>query len=73
MASYKVMFRIRDPITKIKMSALISGMAGVMLASYGNAILGGMPTALLFYASMAIMSTPETFEEEIIENKLITA
>lgn len=71
-ASYKVMFRIRDPITKIKMSALISGMAGVMLASYGNAILGGMPTALLFYASMAIMSTPETFEEEITENKLIT-
>jgi len=61
-ASYKVMFVIRDPITKLKMSSLISGMAGVMLASYGNAILGGMPTALLFYASMAIISNPEIFE-----------
>lgn len=73
MASYKVMFKIRDPITKIKMSALISGMAGVMLASYGNAILGGMPTALLFYASMAIMSTPETFEKEFTEKKISIA
>jgi cell division protein FtsW (lipid II flippase) len=66
-ASYKVMFKIRDPITKLKMSALISGMAGVMLASYGNAILGGMPTALLIYASMAIMSNPEVFDNESIE------
>jgi hypothetical protein len=74
-ASYKVMFKIRDPITKFKISALISGMAGVMVASYGNALLGGMPTALLFYASMAIMSNPEIFEEPIIEKEsaLITS
>ncbi|MBG7612089.1 O-antigen ligase family protein [Polaribacter sp. BAL334] len=72
-ASYKVMFKIRDPITKIKMSALIAGMAGIMLASYGNAILGGMPTALLIYASMAIMSNPEIFEQnpKELETKLI--
>lgn len=67
MASLKVMFRIRDPITKLKMSALISGMAGVMVASYGNALFGGMPTALLIYASMAIMSNPEIFETPIKE------
>ena len=68
-ASYKVMFRIRDPITKLKISALISGMAGVMLASYGNAIFGGMPTSLLMYASMAIMSNPEIFESSIKEKE----
>ena len=68
-ASYKVMFRIRDPITKLKISALISGMAGVMLASYGNAIFGGMPTSLLMYASMAIMSNPEIFENSIKEKE----
>lgn len=61
-SSYKVMFVIRDPITRIKMGALISGMAGVMAASYGNAIFGGMPTSLLIYASMAIISNPEIFE-----------
>lgn len=64
-ATYKVMFKIRDPITKLKIGALISGMAGVMVASYGNAVFGGMPTALLIYASMAIMSNPETFETNI--------
>ncbi|MDN3642967.1 O-antigen ligase family protein [Lutimonas halocynthiae] len=66
-AAYKVMFKIRDPITKLKIGALISGMAGVMVASYGNAVFGGMPTALLMYASMAIMSNPETFETNIEE------
>jgi hypothetical protein len=73
--SYKVMFVIRDPITKLKMSALISGIVGVMLASYGNAIFGGMPTALLMYASMAIISNPEIFEQTIEdkEPELISA
>lgn len=69
-ASYKVMFKIRDPITKLKMSALISGMAGIMLASYGNAVFGGMPTALLIYASIAIMSNPETFDTPVEETEL---
>ena len=75
MASFKVMFRIRDPITKLKMTALICGMAGVMLASYGNAVLGQMPTSLLIYASMALMSNPGIFERapeeylsELVEN-----
>jgi hypothetical protein len=69
MGSFKVMFRIRDPITKLKMSALISGMAGVMLASYGNEVLGQMPTSLLIYASMAIMSNQEIFEEPSVEKE----
>jgi O-Antigen ligase len=72
-AAYRVMFTIRDPITKLKIGALISGMAGVMVASYGNAILGGMPSSLLIYASMAIMSNPKIFERssEEIHSELI--
>jgi hypothetical protein len=64
-ASFQVMFRIRDPILKYKISALIAGMAGIMLASYGNAVLGQMPTALLIYASMAIILNTDVFEKEI--------
>jgi hypothetical protein len=41
-----------------------------MLASYGNAVLGGMPTALLIYASIAIMSNPETFDTPVEEAEL---
>lgn len=62
-ASFTVMFRIRDPILKYKLSALIAGMAGIMIASYGNAILGQMPTALLIYATMAIILNSKAFED----------
>ncbi len=60
--AYKVMFRIRSPELKLKIAALISGMMGIMVASYGNAVLGTMPTALLFYTSMAIISVSERFD-----------
>lgn len=64
---YKIMFRIRDPQLQLLMSALASGMFGVMIASYGNAVLGQMPTNILIYISMAVLLntdkldiTPET-------------
>ena len=56
------MFKIRDPLLRLKISALISGMAGVMVASYGNAVLGGMPTGMLIYVSMAIMLNCEILD-----------
>lgn len=68
-ASFEVMFRIRDPIVKLKMSALISGMAGVMVASYGNAVLGTMPTALIFYSSMALISSSKVFIDDNEKNE----
>jgi hypothetical protein len=61
-ASYKVMFKIRDPLLKLKIAALISGMVGVMVASYGNAVLGGMPTGILIYISMAVMLNSEMLD-----------
>jgi hypothetical protein len=63
-ASLIVMFKIKDPILKYKISALIAGMAGIMVASYGNAVLGQMPTALLIYATMAIILNTDVFEKE---------
>jgi hypothetical protein len=62
-ASYHIMFRIRDPILKMKLSALVAGMFGVMVASYGNAVLGGMPTGMLIYTSMAIMLNSEILDQ----------
>jgi hypothetical protein len=61
-SSYRIMFRIRDPILKLKMAALASGMFGVMVASYGNAVLGTMPTSLLIYTSMALMLNTEIMD-----------
>jgi hypothetical protein len=61
-ASFMIVFRIRDPELKLKMSALTAGMFGVMVASYGNAVLGQMPTSMLIYTSMALMLNSEQFD-----------
>ncbi|WP_147676375.1 O-antigen ligase family protein [Algibacter pacificus] len=70
-ASLIVMFKIKDPILKYKISALIAGMAGIMVASYGNAVLGQMPTALLIYATMALVLNTEVFEKDNEINKKV--
>lgn len=62
-SSYKIMFRIRDPILKLKMSAMVAGMFGIMVANYGNAVLYQMPTSILFYTSMALLMKMDSFDK----------
>ncbi|NVO19547.1 MAG: O-antigen ligase family protein [Bacteroidetes bacterium] len=57
-ASYYIMVKIRDPILKIKMTALVCGMMGIMVAAYGNAVLGAFPTGMMIYISMAWLTNP---------------
>jgi hypothetical protein len=71
-SSFSIMFRIRDPVLKMKMAALTSGMAGIMVASYGNAVLGTMPTGMLIYASMALMLNSEKLDTPKQESATIT-
>jgi hypothetical protein len=59
------MYRIRDPIVKLNMTALAAGMIGIMVASYGNAVLGQVPTSIMIYVSMALLLTPERFDNEM--------
>lgn len=68
-SSYLIMFKIRDPIVKTTMSALTAGMFGVMVASYGNAVLGSLPTGVLIYISMALMLNAEVFDKEAVSEK----
>ena len=70
--SFQIMFRIRDPVLRLKMSALAAGMIGVMVASYGNAVLGTMPTSLLIYTSMALLMNSKIFETEAASNERAT-
>lgn len=65
-ASFNIMFRIRDPIVKMKMAALVSGMFGIMVASYGNMVLGQMPTSVLIYMSMAIVLNSEVYDADAV-------
>ena len=68
-SSYNVMFRIRDPMLKMKMAGLTAGMVGIMVASYGNAVLGSMPTALCIYISMALMLDTEKFDTPLAQEE----
>jgi hypothetical protein len=43
--------------------SLASGMFGIMVASYGNAVLGSMPTSMLIYTSMALMMNSEALDK----------
>ncbi len=80
-SSYRIMNRIRDPILKVRMSALLAGMVGVMVASYGNAVLGTVPTAVTIYISMALLLNTkklDTQEEDkdlkiLNEQKMLSA
>jgi hypothetical protein len=37
-----------------------------MVASYGNAVLGTMPTAMLIYTSMALMLSSKSLDTEAL-------
>jgi O-antigen ligase len=66
---YLIWFRIRDPIIQNTIMALTAGLSGVMVASYGNAVLGSMPTAMVAYTSMAIMLNALSFDKQTDANQ----
>jgi hypothetical protein len=64
--TFLVWFHLRDPVLKIKIAALTAGMFGVMVASYGNAVLGTMPTGMLIYTSMALMLSSKILDTDAL-------
>lgn len=63
-SSYRIMFRIKDPGLKLKFAALASGMFGIIVSNYGNAVLSQMPTSILIYISMALLMNMDAFEKK---------
>lgn len=63
--AYNVMFRIRDDLLKGQITALVCGMAGIMLASYGNGVFGQFPTCVLMYTGMVFMFIAPKMDKEI--------
>ncbi|OIQ30369.1 MAG: hypothetical protein BM564_03100 [Bacteroidetes bacterium MedPE-SWsnd-G2] len=53
--AYYVMFKLKDDWLKVQITALVCGMAGIMMASYGNGVFGQMPTGILMYIGMVFM------------------
>ncbi len=70
-SAYRIMYKIRDPILKNKLIALVAGMVGVLVASYGNAVLGTFPTSITIYISMALLLSSEKFDTPLEANATI--
>jgi len=62
-------FKLRDPDLKQKMMALTAGYFGIVVASYGNQILGQMPTGTVIYFSMVYMFLCSDWDEEIFQKQ----
>jgi len=67
--AYISMFRVRDPALQGKMMAILSGIFGIMLSSYGNGVFGQMPTGLLIYSCMAFAFLSPKFDAELRKEK----
>ncbi|MFZ4563868.1 MAG: hypothetical protein ACOYNU_10850 [Bacteroidales bacterium] len=65
------MFEIKDPDLFVKIGALLSGVFGIIIASYGNAVLGQFPTGILIYASMAYVFIAPDLDKQLQENETI--
>ena len=63
-SSIVIMYKLKNPQNIARMSALLSGMWGVMVASYANGILGQMPTGIIIYSSMAYLFLAEKQDNE---------
>jgi len=64
-SAFVLMFKIRNDWLKFRMIALICGFFGIMVASYGNGVLGQMPTGIIIYMSMAFLFMAEKFDKEL--------
>lgn len=70
MALLKI-WKVRDPGLKQKLLALFAGYVGIILASYGNPILGQMPTGIVIYMSWAYLFLAPDLDKELSETKLL--
>ncbi|MDA3906854.1 MAG: O-antigen ligase family protein [Bacteroidales bacterium] len=62
---YLIMFRIKDKELKIRMMAILSGIMGILLANYGNAVMGQFPTSIIVYYGMGFLFL-STYYDKIV-------
>ncbi len=61
---YIIMIRVKNPEVVGTLGALLAGYLGIMGASYGNGVLGQMPTGALVYLSWAFIFMGQQLDRE---------
>jgi len=67
--AYNVMFKIQDSWLRGQIAALVCGMFGIMVASYGNGVFGQFPTGILMYTGMVFMFIAPGMDKAIMERE----
>lgn len=66
---FYIMFRTKDHELKTRMMAIHGCIMGVLLANYGNAVMGQFPTSINIYYGMAFLFMIPHFDKVILEGK----
>ncbi len=64
---YQIWFKVTDPELNARLGALAGGMFGIMIASYGNAVFGQIPTGPIIYISMVFLYKAEELNKQMLE------
>ena len=65
--AWLALFRLRDTQLRGLVAALVAGISGVVVMSYGNEVFGQIPTGAIIYMSMAFIFLSPHFDRELEE------
>lgn len=68
-AGLRRVFRLRNPLLRHQMIALYCGVLGIAAASYGNMVLGQMPTGIVVYFSLVFIFRSPAFDDPCVEQR----
>lgn len=66
---YYIMFRLKDQELKVRMMAIHSSIMGILLANYGNAVMGQFPTSINTYYGMAFLFMIPHFDKIVLAGR----
>lgn len=67
--SFFRIYKMTDVAVKQKLMAIFAGCAGIIVASYGNQVMGQMPTNVYFYISLALIYLGPHWEKNSVLDK----
>ncbi|WP_435263110.1 O-antigen ligase family protein [Tenacibaculum sp. nBUS_03] len=66
---YNVLFKLKERNFRIKIMAITCGMAGILVASYGNGVFSQMPTGIIMYITIAFIVKAPQIEKKYLSIK----
>lgn len=70
-SGYYIMFRVKDHELRARMMAIHSGIMGILLANYGNAVMGQFPTSITVYYGMAFLFLATYYDKIVAEQRKV--